>query len=84
MASHPASAPYRPAPTGDGVLSKVVALFLGLMVAVVGFFALLMWADARDSRETSSAPVAASACARCWSSHSRAGRCARSAATWWR
>jgi nitrite reductase (NO-forming) len=58
VASHPASAPYRPAPRGDGVLSKVVALFLGLMVAVVGFFALLMWADARDSRGTTAASLA--------------------------
>ena len=29
----------------------VATMLLGLSVAVIGFFALLMWADARDSRD---------------------------------
>ena len=37
----------------------VAALLLGLGVAVVGFFALMMWADARDSRDAVAAPAAA-------------------------
>jgi nitrite reductase (NO-forming) len=36
----------------------VATVLLGLAVAVVGFFALLMWADARDSREASPQPAA--------------------------
>ena len=38
------------------MLSKVVALFLGLLVAVLGFFVLMMWIDARDARDGASAP----------------------------
>lgn len=49
MASHPASSHYRPAQTDSGAFFKVAALLLGLAVGVVGFFALLMWADARES-----------------------------------
>ncbi len=38
--------------SGDsGATAKVVALLLGILVAVLGFFALLMWADARDARD---------------------------------
>jgi nitrite reductase (NO-forming) len=53
MASHPARAStYRPPQkTESGTLSKVVALFLGLLVAVLGFFVLMMWIDARDARD---------------------------------
>jgi nitrite reductase (NO-forming) len=51
MASHPASTRYRTVDTDSGALAKVTALLLGLLVAVVGFFALLMWADARDARD---------------------------------
>jgi nitrite reductase (NO-forming) len=42
----------RPAPveTESGVFAKVAALLLGILVAVLGFFALMMWADARESR----------------------------------
>lgn len=51
MASHPVSTrAYRPPESDSGTLAKVVALFLGLLVAVLGFFALMMWADARDAR----------------------------------
>jgi len=53
MASHSARiSTYRePGERESGVLSKVVALFLGLLVAVLGFFVLMMWIDARDARE---------------------------------
>ena len=33
------------------MLAKVVAVLLGLLVAVLGFFALLMWMDAREARD---------------------------------
>ena len=29
----------------------ILALFLGLLVVILGFFALWMWADARDARD---------------------------------
>ena len=35
-------------------------MLLGLTVAVVGFFALLMWADAREARDDAAQPAAAS------------------------
>ena len=44
---------------GSGVGYMILALFLGLLVAVLGFFALWMWADARDARD--GAAVATSA-----------------------
>jgi nitrite reductase (NO-forming) len=37
----------------------VAAMLLGLTLAVVGFFALLMWADARESRDAAVEPAAA-------------------------
>src|SRR5215207_3888624 len=45
MSSHPYS--YR-RPDPSGAFAKMAAVLLGLLVAVVGFFALLMWLDARD------------------------------------
>ena len=53
MASYPASTGRRaPASeTASGAFWMVAALLLGLTVAVVGFFALMMWADARDARD---------------------------------
>ena len=41
----------------------VATLLLGLAVGVIGFFALLMWADARDSRDEASAVPASEAAA---------------------
>ena len=60
MASYPASRHHRQPPVepDSGVLAKVVAVLLGLLVAVLGFFALLMWIDAREARDD--APAAAS------------------------
>jgi nitrite reductase (NO-forming) len=51
MASHPASAHHRPAETDSGAFFKIAAMLLGLLVAVVGIFALMMWADAREARD---------------------------------
>jgi len=62
MAAHPTSPPYRRAETDSGALAKAAAVLLGVLVAVVGFFALLMWADARDARDEA-APSAAPAAA---------------------
>jgi nitrite reductase (NO-forming) len=63
MASHPATTSHRPAETDSGALAKAAALLLGLLVAVVGFFALLMWADARESRDGATASPAPAASA---------------------
>jgi hypothetical protein len=55
MASYPASARHRHVvEPRSGALVKVVALLLGIMLAIVGFLALLMWADARDARDDAS------------------------------
>jgi nitrite reductase (NO-forming) len=51
-----------PAETESGAFFKVAAVLLGLAVAVVMFFALMLWADARQtSDETSSATAAPAA-----------------------
>jgi nitrite reductase (NO-forming) len=52
MASHPTFKQHRPVETESAVFAKVAALLLGILVAVLGFLALLMWADARESRDT--------------------------------
>jgi len=41
------------------VFAKVAALLLGILVAVLGFFSLLMWADAREARDSAAPPAAA-------------------------
>ena len=53
---HPAAGYHRPVETDSGAFFKVAAMLLGFAVAVVGFIALMMWADARDARN--SAPSA--------------------------
>ncbi len=52
MASYstPTYRPPRAPETNLGAFWMVATVLLGLMVAVVGFFALLMWADARESQ----------------------------------
>ena len=57
MASYPASS-RPPVETESGAFFKVAAMLLGLAVAAVGFFALMMWADAREARDTTPAPAA--------------------------
>jgi len=61
MASHPAST-HRPraSETSSGAFWMVATMLLGLMVAVVGFFALLMWTDSRESRAAAAQPAATS------------------------
>jgi nitrite reductase (NO-forming) len=61
MAVHPASTYYRPAETESGAFFKVAAMLLGFAVAVIGFFALMLWADARQSRDEAGAPAQAQA-----------------------
>ncbi len=51
MASYRATSKRPPASeTYSGAFWMVATLLLGFAVAVVGFFALMMWADARDTR----------------------------------
>ena len=51
MASDTTSSRRPPAPeTVSSAFWMVATMLLGLAVAVVGIFALLMWSDARDSR----------------------------------
>ena len=53
------SAPFASPPTtirhdkdpGSGALVAVVAIMLGILVGVLGIFALLMWIDARNARD---------------------------------
>lgn len=61
MATHPASTYRRPVETDSGAFFKVASMLLGLAVAVVGFFALLMWADARESRDDANTAAAGAA-----------------------
>ena len=57
MATHPAT--HHPqVETGSAVLAKVAAVLLGILVAVLGLFSLLMWADARESRDAAAQPAA--------------------------
>jgi len=55
MSTRTPSAYHRPVQSESGVLAKVVAVFLGILVAVLGVFALMMWADARDARDDANA-----------------------------
>ena len=60
MASHSAARHRSPAAeTNSGAFWMVATMLLGLMVAVVGFFALMMWADAREARDDAAQPAAA-------------------------
>ena len=59
MSTHTAPRPYRKAEPDSGAFAKMAAVLLGLLVGVVGFFALLMWLDARDDDGAAAAPAAA-------------------------
>jgi nitrite reductase (NO-forming) len=64
MAVHPVSAPPRRIETDASALAKVAALLLGLLVGTLGIVAVLMWADARQARDSgASAATAAPAAA---------------------
>jgi nitrite reductase (NO-forming) len=60
MASHPAYVDPREE-TDSGAFFKAAAVLLGIAVGIVGFFALMMWADARDTRTDANAAPAAPA-----------------------
>jgi hypothetical protein len=54
MATHHTYADHHQIETDSGAFFKVAAVLLGIAVGIVGFFALMMWADARDSRSDAS------------------------------
>jgi nitrite reductase (NO-forming) len=59
MSSYPAAHGHRrAADTSSGAFWMVATILLGLAVAVVGLFALFMWADAHNSRSSSSSDAA--------------------------
>ena len=61
MASYPATKRRPPASeSSSGAFWMVATMLLGFTVAIVGFFALMMWADARESRDTAAQPAATS------------------------
>jgi nitrite reductase (NO-forming) len=53
MAAPNTSTYQSPVETESGAFYKAAVVLLGLAVAVVGFFALLMWADAHEARDSS-------------------------------
>jgi nitrite reductase (NO-forming) len=56
MATHSAPANYyRRRETDSGAFFKVATALLGVLVAVVGFFALLMWADTEKADDSATA-----------------------------
>jgi nitrite reductase (NO-forming) len=57
MASHPAYVDHREE-SDSGAFFKAAAVLLGIAVGIVGFFALMMWADARDARHEGNASAA--------------------------
>ena len=63
MTSYPASTLRPSRETDSGALAKAAAVLLGILVSVVGFFALLMWADAREARDDATPSAAAPAAA---------------------
>jgi nitrite reductase (NO-forming) len=62
MASYQTSS-RPPVETESGAFFKVAAVLLGLAVAVVMFFALMLWADARSASDESTAAAASEATA---------------------
>ncbi len=63
MASHPASVHTQPRASESiaGAFWMFAAIAIGFTAAVVGFFALLMWLDARDARDATPAVATAHA-----------------------
>ena len=57
MASHPAYADYEPE-SDSGAFFKAAAVLLGIAVGIVGFFALMLWSDARNARDDAQAASA--------------------------
>jgi nitrite reductase (NO-forming) len=50
MASHPAYTNHHEIESDSGAFFKAAAVLLGIAVGIVGFFALMLWADAKDAR----------------------------------
>ena len=60
MATHTApTRPHRRRETDSGAFFKVAAVLLGILVSVLGMFALLMWADARENDNAAEVAVTA-------------------------
>ena len=60
MASYPATQNRPPASeTSSGAFWMVATLLLGFTVAIVGVFALMMWADAHEARDAAAQPAPA-------------------------
>ena len=57
MASDPAYVDHREE-TDSGAFFKAATVLLGIAVGIVGFFALMMWADAHDARHEGSTSAA--------------------------
>ena len=55
MASHPAYADHQPE-SDSGAFFKAAAVLLGIAVGIVGFFALMLWSDARNARDDAKPP----------------------------
>ena len=62
MASYPAHSTHHRSSSGpspSGAFWMAATVLLGIAVSVVGFFALMMWADARDARDEADAATPA-------------------------
>ena len=60
MGTHSAPSHYRRHPeTDSGAFFKFAALFLGLLVAVLAIFALLLWADAKKNDDATDVAITA-------------------------
>ena len=57
--AHTAPSYRRPRETDSGAFFKVATVLLGILVAVIGLFALLMWADARKTDNATEVAVTA-------------------------
>jgi nitrite reductase (NO-forming) len=58
MATQPAYVDHHPVESDSGAFFKAAAVLLGIAVGIVGFFALMMWADAKDARNDANAASA--------------------------
>ena len=59
MSAHASDYRYKPSRSEQSPFFAVATVLLGILVATLGFFALLMWMDARDanSKEAAAAPA---------------------------
>jgi nitrite reductase (NO-forming) len=59
MSSAPYASSTRSPGGGSTAIAAIVAVLLGILVAVLGFFALFMWIDARNARDDANTAKAA-------------------------